>query len=240
VSGHDFSGFFSQQPRRSFFWTEAGEQGYKGWVLSPGSGRNPAMLKEPPFEELIARVRAGQQDAAAELVRHYEPEIRRAVRVFLTNPRLGRVLDSVDICQSVLANFFVRAAAGQFEIANPEQLLSLLITMARNKLRDQVRKLHAERRDQRRLETRGSAHLDLVADAGANPSQVMAGQELLQELRRRLSSEDRYLAEQWSQGRDWSALAAELGERPDALRKRLRRAIERVARQLGLDEVDHV
>ena len=53
--------------------------------------------------------------------------------------RLRRVLDSVDVCQSVLANFFVRVAAGQFDLDQPEQLLRLLATMARNRILDHVK-----------------------------------------------------------------------------------------------------
>jgi RNA polymerase sigma-70 factor (ECF subfamily) len=97
-------------------------------------------------------VRAGDADAA--VVRRYEPEIRRAVRLRLTDPSLRRVLDSMDVCQSVLASFFVRAAAGQFDLEEPSQLLRLLVVMARNKLRDQVSYHRAARRDQRRLEGR--------------------------------------------------------------------------------------
>ena len=60
------------------------------------------MVEAPTFEELIRRVRAGDQDAAAVLVRRYEPAIRRAVRFRLADARLGNLLDSMDICQSVL------------------------------------------------------------------------------------------------------------------------------------------
>src|SRR5438309_2196398 len=86
------------------------------------------------FDDLIRRVRAGDQAAAAELVRRYEPAICRAVRFRLADSRLVRLLDSMDICQSVLASFFVIAAAGQYDITQPEQLLKLLVAMARNKL----------------------------------------------------------------------------------------------------------
>lgn len=61
------------------------------------------------FADLISRVRSGDQLAAAEIVRQYEPEIRREVRVRLHDPRLRRVLDSMDISQSVLGSFFVAA-----------------------------------------------------------------------------------------------------------------------------------
>ena len=86
------------------------------------------------FRDLIRRVRARDQGAAAELMRVYEPAIRRAVRVRLVDERMRRVFDSADICQEVLVSFFARAALDQYELETPEQLLKLLTTMARNKL----------------------------------------------------------------------------------------------------------
>src|SRR5207247_5024880 len=99
-----------------------------------------AMSDDNLFQNLIGRVRAGDQDAATELVRSYEPAIRRAVRFRLKDTRLRQHLDSMDICQSVLASFFVRAALGQFELEESEQLLKLLTTMVRNKVANQVDK----------------------------------------------------------------------------------------------------
>src|SRR5437764_5832423 len=113
--------------------------------------------------DLMRRLRAGDGTAAAELVRRYEPEIRRAVRVRLTDPRLRRVLDSLDVCQSVLGNFFVRVAAGQLQLDRPENLLRLLVTMARNKVLDHARRQQAARRDQRRVAT-DDLGLEAVAD----------------------------------------------------------------------------
>ena len=57
------------------------------------------MSEANAFRDLIARVRAGDAAAAAELVRLYEPAIRRAVRVRLVDARLERLLDSMDVCQ---------------------------------------------------------------------------------------------------------------------------------------------
>src|SRR4051794_34587975 len=194
------------------------------------------MSENRGFRELILRVRAGDAEAAAEVVRAYEPEIRRAVRLRLTDPSLRRVLDSMDVCQSVLANFFVRAAAGQFDLDQPDQLLRLLVVMARNKLRDQVSHLHAARRDLRRNEADDSP-LGLAPTAAPTPSATVAAREMLQAVREALSPEDRELADLRAQGRDWNSIAAERGERPDTLRKRLAAALDRVARRVGLDEV---
>jgi RNA polymerase sigma-70 factor (ECF subfamily) len=197
------------------------------------------MLDDQAFPDLIRRVRQGEEDAAAELVRAYEPEIRRAIRIRLTDPRMGRLLDSMDICQSVLANFFVRVAAGQFDLQEPVQLLKLLMTMARNKLRDQARKHRAGRRDNRRNLIGNPQALEAIADAHASPSQVVAGKELLQEARRLLTEDERFLADQRALGREWADIAAQRREPAEALRKRLARAMDRVARQLGLDEISH-
>src|SRR5262249_12856502 len=194
------------------------------------------MSEEIAFQDLIRRVRAGDAKAADELVRSYEPAIRRAARVRLVDARLGRVLDSMDICQSVLASFFVRAALGQYELDKPEQLLKLLATMARNKLADHARQQQAVRRDNRRVEA-GSVGERQLAAPGSTPSQHIAAKEIFSEVQKRLTPDERILADHRAQGREWSDIAAELGGTPEALRKRLSRAIDRVADELGLDEL---
>jgi RNA polymerase sigma-70 factor (ECF subfamily) len=196
------------------------------------------MSEDLSFAELIRRVRRGDAEAAAIVVRRYEPEIRRAVRLRLTDPSLRRVLDSMDVCQSVLANFFVRAAAGQFDLEEPTQLLRLLMVMARNKLRDQVSYHRAARRDQRRLEAASADYLAQVQGRAPSPSATLAARELLEAVRHALNPEERDLADQRALGRDWNSIAAERGVLPDTLRKRLTAALNRVSRQVGLDETE--
>jgi RNA polymerase sigma-70 factor (ECF subfamily) len=195
------------------------------------------MSEGPSFDDLILRVRAGDDEAAAQLVRRYEPAIRRAVRVRMRDPRLRRQFDSADVCQSVLACFFVRAALGRYELDTPEKLLTLLASMARNRLANRVNRERAGRRDHRRVEA--GADGQEVAAAGATPSGQLAARELLEEARRRLSPEERRLAELRQEGREWAEIAALVGGTADALRKKLARAADRVAAELGLDEVDH-
>ena len=87
------------------------------------------------FPEFLRRIRAGDDYAAQELVARYEPLIRREVRLRIRDDRLNRAFDSVDVSQSVLASFFIRAAVGEYELDQPEQLARLLVTMARNRVR---------------------------------------------------------------------------------------------------------
>jgi RNA polymerase sigma-70 factor (ECF subfamily) len=193
------------------------------------------MSEASTFEELIRRVRAGDQDAATELVRHYEPAIRRAVRFRLTDARLGRLLDSMDICQSVLKSFFVRAAAGQYELKTPQQLLGLLADMARKKLITQARRQYARRRGGG-LVASGDEEAGHFVARDDSPSLAVSAADLLEEVRRRLSPDEGQLMGLRDQGHDWDTIAAQLGGTPDALRKRLTRALDRVARELGLDD----
>src|SRR5213079_2626380 len=125
--------------------------------------------------------------------RRYEPAIRRAVRFRLTDPRLRRTCDSMDVCQSVLLSFFVRAASGQYDLDTPEQLLRLLTTMARNKLLNQARQEHAARRDNR-LVTDDVADHD-VAETAPGPSQQVEARDLLEKVRSRLTPIHQRVAE---------------------------------------------
>jgi RNA polymerase sigma factor (sigma-70 family) len=183
------------------------------------------------FADFIRRIRAGDDQAARELVQLYEPVIRREVRLRLRDLRLASRFDWTDICQSVMASFFVRAAAGQYDLEQPDHLLRLLVVMTRHKLTQQVRRHRADRRDYRRLEARDPAYLD-GRSAVPSPSRLVAGRELLEEFRRRLSEEERRLADLRAQGCEWAEIAARLGGTAEACRKQLARAIDRVQQQL--------
>jgi RNA polymerase sigma-70 factor (ECF subfamily) len=193
------------------------------------------MSADSTFDDLIRRVRAGDARAAEELVRQYEPVVRLEVRMRLTDSRLGRLFDSMDVCQSVMASFFLRAAAGQYDLEEPKQLVRLLVGMARNKLAFQVRKHRRQRRDARRNEALGEA-AQAVAASGPSPSEIVAGRELLERFRQELSEEERALADRRARGLGWAEIAAELGGTPQARRKQLERAVDRVSVYLGLNE----
>ena len=190
------------------------------------------------FADFMERVRAGDADASREFVRKFEGLIRREVRLRLEDPRLGRLLDSVDISQSVLRSFFVRASSGDFDLERPEQLVGLLIAMARHKLAFQARKQRTRRRGGRIVE--GGDVVDLaVASRDPSPSDLISDRDLVDAFRRRLKPEEGLLAELWAQGSDWSEIAGRLGGTPPARRMQLVRAIRRVALEMKLVEADH-
>lgn len=193
------------------------------------------MTEDSSFADFLRRIRAGDEQAAVELVRRFEPMIRLEVRMNLRDRRLGRLFDSMDICQSVLASFFLRMASGQYDLADPKQLVQLLVQMARNKLASQARRHHRRRRDVRRLNEDPEELRQALAEA-STPSQHVAGRELLHLFRQRLTDEERRLADWRADGRSWADIVADIGGTPQARCKQLSRAVDRVARQLGLED----
>jgi ECF sigma factor len=193
-------------------------------------------IAQSEYAEFIRRIRLGDEHAAEELVRRYEAEIRLEIRGWLRlrNPALRRVFDSMDICQSVMASFFAHAAIGDFDLDEPQQLIRLLVGMARKKVAEQARHHQRQRRDVRRV---GEADVAEGATAASEqtPSRLVSGRELLQKFRERLSGDEWKIADLRSRGADWAAVAAELGGTADGRRKQLSRALARLEEDLGLE-----
>jgi RNA polymerase sigma-70 factor (ECF subfamily) len=193
------------------------------------------MSEQPDFAEFLRRIRCGDAQAARDLVHRYESAIRLAVRTRLTDPVLKRQVDSADICQSVLGSFFVRAAAGQYDLAEPAQLVALLVRMAQNKLANQARYHRRQRRDAR-LVTGQNGAVERVADVGPAPDQIAAARDLLAAVRAGLTPEERDLADRRGAGQGWAEIATMMGGTAAGRRMQLKRAIDRLAPRLGLTD----
>jgi hypothetical protein len=191
---------------------------------------------EPEYVDFIRRIRQGDQRAAEELVRRYEPQIRTEIRSWLRmrDSRLQRVFDSMDICQSVLADFFTQSARGEFELDEPSQLVRLLIGMAKKKLADRVR-FHQRRRRDVRIVGELQVEVTALPVDTERPSRIVAGRELVEMLWGRFSEEERALAEMRAGGDDWATIALILGGTAEARRKQLNRAVTRAAGGLEPD-----
>lgn len=187
------------------------------------------MVDEDSFRRLMQRVFDGDEEAAAALVRDYESVIRREVRMQLRDARLRRLLDTMDICQSVLAGFFARAAAGELHLDESAQLVRLLVAMTRNKLASQARRQTRQRRDHRRV-TVDDAALDAIDDGRESPSRELSKRELLERVGAAFTDEERRIAALREGGHSWDAIATELGGTAQARRMQFARALERVER----------
>jgi hypothetical protein len=195
-----------------------------------------AMSDDNAFAGLMARVRKGDARAAEELLRQFEEQVRLEVQMRLRDPRLRRLVGVADVCQSVWRSFFVRARLGEYDIADPKELVRLLAGIARNKVARQARRHYATRRDVRRARGLGTA--EQIAAKESSPSSVLADEELVRKVRARLSEEERMIADLRALGRKWTEIALELGGTADARRVQFQRAAGRVGRELGLEDDD--
>ncbi len=111
------------------------------------------------FSELMKRVADGSEDAAWTLVERYGDRLLRAVRRSLPDG-LRSKFDSVDFVQLVWASFFrVRGSSSRY--GDPQELVAVLMQMARNKVAMEIRHRATQKHDfrrERRLE--GSYCLD--------------------------------------------------------------------------------
>jgi DNA-directed RNA polymerase specialized sigma24 family protein len=189
-------------------------------------------MNDSVFQVLVDRARTGDETAAATLVTEYQTELHRYVRFKLTSPAVRRVVDSLDVCQSVLAGFFVSLRDGRLEVIQPRQLFRLLAVMAENKVRDKVRVHHAARRGGGALADGGP--VDVVEGRDEDPAEAVEGRELLASVRDRLRVDDREVVDRWLAGEGWPQIAAAVGKKPDAVRHQVTRAVDQAARELGL------
>jgi RNA polymerase sigma-70 factor (ECF subfamily) len=136
----------------------------------------------------------------------------------------------------VLASFFVRAATGEYDLEDPQHLVRLLVTMARNKLASKVRQEHRERRDNRRVKVTDPEAMDELLDAQPSPSEILSRRELLERMRVSLTDEEREISDLRGQGLAWEEVAKRLGGTGNTRRMQLTRGIERIGRELGLDD----
>jgi RNA polymerase sigma factor (sigma-70 family) len=194
-------------------------------------------MENEDFSDFFRALQQREPQAYEQLVELCGSDIRAVIRCWLTEGQLRRVVDSVDVWQSILVKFDQCVQNGQFQAETLEQLRNFLRTLARNRLRDLLRREQATRRQPSPGPHR---HLDLtqVADTGSSPSQHVAYEELEQQFLGGLSEEGRQMYARRSKGWTWPQIAAELGGLPDTLRIRFDRELERVVREMGLYKQD--
>jgi RNA polymerase sigma factor (sigma-70 family) len=187
------------------------------------------------FQSLLQRVRAGDDAATSELFHKYEADVKRVVGAIMRVERIRLAADPSDIYQSVMASFFIRAALGQYDIPSADQLLKLLKRIARNKVADLARS------PERRVSVVPIAGPNQVgiepADPARSPVSQIIWKELFHKVRDRFTDAERRVSDLRMMGHSWEEVGAELGEKADAVRMRLERALKRIGREMNLEEL---
>jgi RNA polymerase sigma factor (sigma-70 family) len=185
------------------------------------------MIEPHDFSDLIRLVRSGDQNAATELVRQFEPSVLRFVRFRMRRradrDRLGPQVGASDICQSVLQSFFQRLRSGRYDLTRPVELEKLLNTMARLHIASKGRNASVILR--RALDEDWAIER---ADSSFGPEKKVEEKDFLDAVLKHLSTDELEILVQKVDGKTWGEIAARLGSSEDAVRKKLVRASERV------------
>jgi RNA polymerase sigma-70 factor (ECF subfamily) len=191
------------------------------------------MAEEPSFDDLMARLRAGDQDAAARLFRRFAQRLIGLARGHLDR-RLQAKVDPEDIVQSAFKSFFPRVADGQFELENWESLWSLLVVITLRKCGRKVDMFHGAHRDIRKEVAPAAAGDDSSAVWEAvghepTPSEAAILAETVEQVMRDLKDNERTILELRLQGYTAPEIGQQIGRSEytvnwvlKRLRKRLR------------------
>ena len=186
------------------------------------------------FAEQLSRLRRGDSETIAAFVDEYAPYLRRSLRFRIRGAALQSVADSVDICQSVLGGFLLRLAAGSYELESKEDLNRLLAAIANKKFLMLQRREYAEKRS-RKITLSISDVPEPAQDISDRVGQDVEITEIWERASSLMSSEEQDLLQRRKEGQSWDEIETELKTSSLLLRKRLSRALRRVADELGLD-----
>lgn len=191
-----------------------------------------------PGEEIrpfLARIEAGDESAARELLQRYEAEVRLVVRRQL--PRLLRSrFDSLDFLQSVWGSFFHRVKQGGAEFTDSRHLVAFLARAAKNKVIDEYRRAASQKQDMHREEplwTDGDRPRDLPGSSDT-PSELAQANEAFGRLKEMLPEDRRAVLELKAQGLS----SREIGERLGVSERTIQRIIEDLRRRAEAEGLD--
>jgi RNA polymerase sigma-70 factor (ECF subfamily) len=184
-------------------------------------------MSESSIDTLVERLRAGDDSAATELVRMYEPYLRLVVRRQLNASQRSK-FDSIDIVQSIWMDVIVGFHESQWQFQTKEQLQAFLIRIARNRLIDRVRQ-NANANNVRRLLNED----EVAVPAGATASQEVMSGELWANLLSLCPAQHRTLLELKRQGLKISEISERTGLHPGSVRRVLYELNERYEQTLA-------
>jgi RNA polymerase sigma factor (sigma-70 family) len=183
---------------------------------------------------LLAGVHQGDARAADELFRRYVDRLVGLARKGLSS-RLGARIDPEDIVQSAYQAFFARAEKGQFSHRQSGDLWRILSAIAVNKLRRQVARNQAAKRDmtlEHLLETSSAKAFD-PHSTDPMPSAVVAAKEEEELLMNGLNSFQRRMLQMRFEGYTLDEIAAELGYSERTVRRLLDTTRQRLKLRLA-------
>jgi RNA polymerase sigma-70 factor, ECF subfamily len=186
-----------------------------------------------PFEALMARLRAGDHQAAGQIFERFAHRL-----IALARSRLDQLLrqkeDPEDVLQSVFRSFFLRAAHGQFELKDWESLWGMLTLITIRKCESRAEYFRATRRDVHRevaAPTDSPAGLPLEALAREpSPAEVVMLSETVEQLMRGLDGREQEMLSLHLQGYSVPEISVQVGRAERTIHRLLAHVRKRLQR----------
>jgi RNA polymerase sigma-70 factor (ECF subfamily) len=191
------------------------------------------MAQDPSFDELMSRLRAGDDEAARRVFGEYTERLIALARGRL-GERLRRKVDPEDVLQSVYKSFFLRQARGQLRPKGWEGLWALLAVLTLRKCGRWVRRFRTGMRD-----VRAEVPADDVADGweavarGPAPEEAAMLTELVERLLQGLEGLERDVVALALQGATVAQISSQVGRTRRTVQRVLKRTHERLEQMAG-------
>jgi RNA polymerase sigma-70 factor (ECF subfamily) len=178
------------------------------------------MPEETPSDHaLLSRFRRGSDDAPTLLYLRYAERLR-ALAVAQGSPGLAARVDPEDIVQSVFRTFFRRAAEGQYDVPEGEEIWKLLLVIGLHKIRAVGAFHRAARRDVRQTAAGEAYDRAIDTRSGRDDSALDILRLVIDELLEAVPASHRPIVELRIEGYE----IAEIAQRT----RRSKRTVERV------------
>jgi RNA polymerase sigma factor (sigma-70 family) len=197
------------------------------------------MARVAEFEQLMANVSAGSEEAIWQLAETYTPYILRAVRASLPT-KVRSKLDSQDLAQTLWASILLKRT-DLTRMKTPEQLIAFLARSARNRVVDVTRRyMGAQKYDVRREQTLDNGHTHPQSGRSAasesafttrdpSPSQFASLRERWNQILLTCSPREREILQLRLQGATFDDISRKLDINQATARRAIQRLIDRLA-----------
>lgn len=169
------------------------------------------------FAEMLDRVRQGDREALAGLLRDYEPALRRFAHAHL-GPALRPYADSLDLVQSAHKSVMVALWSNRYEFSSPEKLLALAKTILHRKVARLAERVGRQKRPDDAGDDSDAGVIPSVPSPDAGPAEAAEFHNTLDHVCRQLNDRERHIVMLLVQGHTRKEIAEALGEDPHAFR----------------------
>jgi RNA polymerase sigma-70 factor (ECF subfamily) len=193
------------------------------------------MAEELPFEELMRRLRAGDQEAATLVFNRFTQRLIALARSRL-DQRMRQKLDPEDVVNSAYKSFFVRNREGKFHLESWDSLWGMLTVITVRKCGRAIDRFHTQKQDVEREVAPPREGDGLIYEALASdptPSEAALLAETVENLLRGLPEVEQTILALTLQGYSIAEIKAQVGRTERTVQRVLERVRKRLQRLRG-------